>query len=215
MPQSKMTLIGMEAYLNPDHSVFEGLVLPEGINKDDVIGAITLRCQEFELLYSDPDFMTAAVTLWGKKYYWTFNRWLSVMNKQYDPLYNKDYYEDVKDTHQGTSQSTGNSQTSNDLTNTIDATNEHSEKAYNSGNTFVPTTKDKTDSTTKDTGTISGSVQNNASDSYTKGHTYHGYGNIGITSAQELFQKEIDVARFNLINQIANLFCQEFCIMIY
>ena len=215
MPQSKMTLIGMEAFLNPEHSVFEDLVLPEGINKDDLIGTITLRCQEFELLYSDPDFMTAAVTLWGKKYYWTFNKWITVMNKQYDPLYNKDYFEDVTDTHQGSSQSSGNSQTTNDLRSAIDATNEHSEKAYNSGNTFVPTVKDDTDSVTTDTGTVSGTASNTASDSYTKGHTYHGYGNIGITSAQELFQKEIDVARFNLMDQIADLFCQEFCIMIY
>lgn len=215
MPQSKMTLIGMEAFLNPEHSVFENLELPEGINKDDLIGAITLRCQEFELLYSDPDFMTAAVTLWSKKYYWTFNKWITVMNKQYDALYNKDYYEDVTDTHQGSSQSSGNSQTINDLRSEIDATNEHSEKAYNSGSTFVPTVKDDTDSVTTDTGTVSGTASNTASDSYTKGHTYHGYGNIGITSAQELFQKEIDVARFNLMDQIADLFCQEFCIMIY
>ena len=215
MSQSKMTLIGMEAYLNPEHSVFEGLELPEGINKDDLIGAITLRCQEFELLYSDPDFMTAAVTLWGKKYYWTFNKWVSLMNTQYDPLYNKDYHEVTNDTHQGTSQSSGNSQTTNNLQTNVDATNTHSEKAYNSGSTFVPTTQDETHSGTSDTGTVSGTASNTASDSYTKTHSYHGYGNIGITSAQELFQKEIDVAKFNLMNQIADLFCQEFCIMIY
>lgn len=215
MPQSKMTLIGMEAFLNPEHSVFENLVLPEGINKDDVIGAITLRCQEFELLYSDPDFMTAAVTLWGKKYYWTFDKWIKLMNKEYDPLYNKDYHEVITDTHQGSSQSSGNSQTTNNLRSEIDATMEHSEKAYNSGNTYVPTAKDETDSVTSDTGTVSGTASNTASDSYTKSHSYYGYGNIGITSAQELFQKEISVARFNLINQIADLFCQEFCIMIY
>lgn len=215
MPQSKMTLIGMEAYLNPEHSVFEGLELPEGINKDDLIGAITLRCQEFELLYSDPDFMTAAVTLWGKKYYWTFNKWVSLMNTQYDPLYNKDYHEVTNDTHQGSSQSSGNSQTTNNLQTNVDATNTHSEKAYNSGSTFVPTTQDETHSGTADTGTVSGTASNTASDSYIKSHSYHGYGNIGITSAQELFQKEIDVARFNLMNQIADLFCQEFCIMIY
>ena len=215
MPQSKMTLIGMESYLNPEHSVFEDLELPEGIEKNDVIGAITLRCQEFELLYSDPDFMTAAVTLWGKKYYWTFDKWVKLLKKEYDPLYNKDYHEVITDTHQGSSQSSGNSQTTNNLQTNTSATNTHSEKAYNSGSTFVPTTQDETHSGTADTGTVSGTASNTASDSYTKSHAYHGYGNIGITSAQELFQKEIDVARFNLLNQIADLFCQEFCIMIY
>lgn len=215
MPQSKMTLIGMEAFLNPEHSVFEGLTLPEGINKDDVIGAITLRCQEFELLYSDPDFMTAAVTLWGKKYYWTFDKWVKVMNKEYDPLYNKDYFENITDTHSGSAHSSGNTQTTNNLQTNVNATSTHSEKAYNSGSTFVPTTQEETQSGTADTGTISGTFGNNSADSYTKGHSYHGYGNIGITSAQELFQKELAVARFNLMNQIADLFCQEFCIMIY
>lgn len=215
MPQSKITLIGMEAFLNPDHSIFEGLVLPEGINKDDVIGAITLRCQEFELLYSDPDFMTAAVTLWGKKYYWTFDKWVKVMNKEYDPLYNKDYFENITDTHSGSAHSSGNSQTTNNLQTNVNATSTHSEKAYNSGSTFVPTTQEETQSGTADTGTISGTFGNNSADSYTKGHSYHGFGNIGITSAQELFQKETAVARFNLMNQIADLFCQEFCIMIY
>lgn len=215
MSQAKMTLIGMEAFLNPDHSVFENLQLPEGINKDDLIGAITLRCQEFELLYSDPDFMTAAVTLWGKKYYWTFDKWVKLMNKEYDPLYNKDYHEVSTDTHSGSAHSSGNTQTTNNLLNSVDATTTHSEKAYNSGSTFVPTTQDETHSTAADTGTISGTFGNNSNDSYTKGHSYHGYGNIGITSAQELFQKEIEVARFNLLQQISDLFCQEFCIMIY
>lgn len=215
MSQAKMTLIGMEGYLNPDHSVFENLVLPEGINKDDLISVITLRCQEFELLYSDPDFMTAAVTLWGKKNYWTFDKWINLINKQYDPLFNKDYYEVVTDTHSGSSHSSGDSQTTNDLQTNTSATNTHSEKAYNSGSTFVPTTKDETESGTADTGTVSGTFGNDTEDSYNKEHNYHGYGNIGITSAQELFMKEKDVALFNLMDQISDLFVREFCIMIY
>lgn len=215
MPQSKITLLGMEAYLNPDHSVFEGLELPEGIDKDILIGCISLRCQEFELIYSDPDYMTAAVTLWGKKYAWTFAKWVELFNKEYDPLYNKDYYEDVTDTHSGSAHNSGNTQTTNDLHNQLDAVTTHSEKAYNSGDTFVPTTKDETGSTSADTGTVSGTFGNNSTDSYTRGHKYHGYGNIGITSAQELFLKQLDVTKNNLYEMIADLFCQEFCIMIY
>ena len=215
MSQAKMTLIGMEAYLNPEHSVFENLELPEGIDKDDLIGVITLRCQEFELLYSDPDFMTAAVTLWGKKYAWTFAKWVELFNKEYDPLYNKDYHEVSQDTHSGSAHNSGNTQTTNNLQNQLDATTTHSEKAYNSGSTFVPTTQDETHSAAADTGTVTGTFGNNSSDSYTRGHSYHGYGNIGITSAQELFLKQLDVTKNNLYEMISDLFCQEFCIMIY
>lgn len=250
MAQAKITLIGLENYLNPDHSVFENMTLPEGINKDILVGTILLRCQEFELLYSDPDFMIAAVNIWSRKNYWTFDKWVKLINKSYDPLFNKDYFEEWTDTHsgdyskEGNGSSSGDTSTTNNLTNTTDmtrtdnlastndVTTTHSEKAYNDSN-YVGTTQDVTDQdqsqtgtvrnagTVKDTGTISGdySNENNNSesgeDAYTNEHTYHGYGNIGITSAQELFMKETDVARWNMYEHIADLFANEFCIMVY
>ena len=79
MATAKMTLIGMEKYLNPERSVFDDLTLPEGIDREALIGSIILRCQEFELLYTDPDFMISAVMLWGKKNYWTFDRSINNM----------------------------------------------------------------------------------------------------------------------------------------
>lgn len=239
MPQSKITLIGMEKFLNPDHSVFDDLTLPEGIDKDTLIGAILLRCQEFELLYSDPEFMTLAVNIWGRKNYWTFDKWIKLINKEYDPLYNKDYHETYTDTHEGEYSKEGHDSnsgnnvrntdmtTTNDLTTTADDTTViHSEKAYNDSG-FVETTKDVSSGPVTNTGTVSdegtitdqygnrGANDESGDDSYTNTHTYHGYGNIGVTSAQSLFRQEVEVAKFNLYNQIADLFASEFCIMIY
>lgn len=207
MAQSKVTLIGLEAYLNPDHSIFEQAEFPEGINLEALKGAIFLRCQEFELLYSDPDFMIAAVKVWAMKHYWTFDKWVKLLAKEYDPLYNKDYYETSQDTHEGAASGT----TSSTDSYTNSGTNKHSEKAYNTGSGYNEISKDE--SSGSNGGTTNGSFGNN--DSYVDGHSYHGYGNIGITSAQELFLKETEVARFNLYNQIADLFCNEFCIMVY
>ena len=207
MAQSKVTLIGLESFLNPEHSVFENADFPEGINKETLMGAIFLRCQEFELLYSDPDFMIAAVNIWARKHYWTFDKWVKLLSKEYDPLYNKDYYEDIHDTHEGAASGTNSSTDS--YTNS--RTDKHSEKAYNTGSGYNEIVKDE--SSGSNGGTTSGTFGNN--DSYVNGHTYHGYGNIGITSAQELFLKEADVARFNLYEQIADLFCNEFCIMVF
>ena len=238
MAQSKITLIGLERFLDPN-SVFDELTLPAGIDKTTLIGTILLRCQEFELLYPDPEFMTAAVKIWGMKNYWTFNKWITLINKQYDPLYNKDYYETIQDNHEGAASSSGNTSQSDDHTVTsdhtrtdnlkteTDNTDTHSEKAYNSGSSFVETAKDVLDGevnqtgtqrsagTDRDAGTSTGTYGNRSNDSYVNNHSYHGYGNIGITSAQELFQREAEVAKFNLYEQIADLFCQEFCIMVY
>ena len=211
MALSKVTLIGLENYLNPEHSIFENATFPEGIEKEVLMGAIFLRCQEFELLYSDPDFMIAAVNIWARKHYWTFDKWVKLLSKEYDPLYNKDYYEDIRDTHEGASSGSGSNSQTDSYTNS--RTDKHSEKAYNTGSGYNEIMKDE--SSGSNGGTTSGTFSNTGNDSYVNGHTYHGYGNIGITSAQELFLKETDVARFNLYEQIADLFCNEFCIMVF
>ena len=207
----KISLIGLESYLNPEHSVFENASFPEGIDKETLMGAIFLRCQEFELLYSDPDFMIAAVNIWARKNYWTFDKWVKLLTKEYDPLYNKDYYEVVSDTHEGASSGSGSNSQTDSYTNSN--TLKHSEKAYNTGSGYNEIAKDENSGANG--GTTSGSFSNSGNDSYVNGHNYHGYGNIGITSAQELFQREAEVARFNLYEQIADIFCQEFCIMVY
>ena len=207
MAQMKVTLIGLESFLNPEHSVFEQAEFPEGINLEALKGAIFLRCQEFELLYSDPDFMIAAVKVWAMKHYWTFDKWTKLLTKEYDPLYNKDYYEDITDTHKG--EAAGNT-TQNNSGNSS-RTDKHSEKAYNTGAGYNEIVKNESSGKSQDNSI--GEFINN--DSYENGRKYHGYGNIGITSAQELFLKEVDVARFNLYQQIADLFCTEFCIMVY
>ena len=238
MPQSKITLIGMENFLNPEHSVFEKLTLPEGIDKDTLIGAIILRCQEFELLYSSPDFMIEAVKVWGMKNYWTFDRWVKLINKQYDPLYNKDYHEEVFDNHNGqfnksgSGSNSGSSSESSDYTRTdnlkteTDNTDTHSEKAYNDSD-MVDTTKDVLDGEIKQTGTqrnagqTSGTLSNQSSnsesgsDNYNDTHNLHGYGNIGVTAAQTLFMQETEVAAWNMYEHMADLFASEFCLMIY
>ena len=223
---AKLTLIGMEQFLNPEHSVFENLELPEGIDKDILINTILLRCNEFELLYPDPNFMTAAVTVWGKKHYWTFDKWIKVMNKEYDPLYNKDYHEEWTDTHEGSGMNSGTDSRSDDYTRTdnlkaeTDITDTHSEKAYNN-TSFVDTTKDVTDGEVKNTGTqknagtSDGTFGSESSDTYENNHEYHGYGNIGIMSSQQLFRDEVSTTSWSIYEAISDMFCSEFCIMIY
>jgi len=40
-------------------------------------------------------------------------------------------------------------------------------------------------------------------------------GNIGVTTTQEMLKSEFDVARWNVYEQIADLFVTEFCLMVY
>ena len=254
MSTAKITLIGLEKFLNPDHSIFEDIVLPDGIDKDILTGAILLRCQEFELLYSDPDFLTDAVNIWSRKHYWTFDKWVKALTIEYDPLYNYDRTEEYTDTHSGdfsksgSGTASGTSSNSSDYTRTdnlsqaddhtrtdnLTTTNTHSEKAYNDAN-FVDSQKDVTSNsgTQRQAGTVTNSgTQRNAgsdtgsysdsnttgetgTDAYTNIHKARLFGNIGVTTSQQMLQSELDIARWNLYEHIADLFCQEFCVMVY
>ena len=238
MAQAKITLIGIENYLNPERSVFDKMNLPDGIDKETLIGSILLRCQEFELLYSDPDFLIDAVNIWSRKNYWTFDKWVKAINIKYDPLYNYDRTEEWTDTHEGdysktgSGNSSGNTGTTNNLTethnlhSTNDVTNTHSEKAFNDSS-LVNNQTDVVDQDGSDTGTITntGTVTGNYSntdsnkesgdDSFENKHSGRMYGNIGVTTSQQMLQSELDIARWNMYEHIADLFASEFCIMVY
>ena len=41
------------------------------------------------------------------------------------------------------------------------------------------------------------------------------HGNIGVTTSQQMLQSELDIARWNIYEQITDLFLSEFCIMVY
>ena len=230
MAQAKITLIGIENYLNPERSVFDSMILPEGIDKDILIGSIILRCQEFELLYSDPEFLIPAVGVWSRKNYRTFDKWVKALDIEYDPLFNYDRTEEYTDTHTGSSNRTGSFNTSgsgsntltNNLTDTSADTLTHSEKAYNDTN-YVGTTQDQSNGSITRTGTASNALSNTnqgsdsdlSNDSYTNVHKARLFGNIGVTTSQQMLQSELEIARWNLYEHIADLFCNEFCIMVY
>lgn len=230
MAQAKITLIGVENYLNPDRSVFDSMILPAGIDKDVLIGSIILRCQEFELLYSDPEFLIPAVGVWSRKNYRTFDKWVKALDIEYDPLYNYDRTEEYTDIHTGSSNREGSFSSSgsgsNTLTNNLTDTNAdtltHSEKAYNDTN-YVGTTQDQSNGSITRTGTASNALSNTnqgsdsdkSNDNYTNVHKARLFGNIGVTTSQQMLQSELDIARWNLYEHIADLFCNEFCIMVY
>lgn len=63
--------------------------------------------------------------------------------------------------------------------------------------------------TTAGTGTIKLDKQN---EQVRKGHAY---GNIGVTTSQQMLEAELNIATWNLYEHIADLFISEFCIPVY
>ena len=199
MAQPNLTLIGLENYLSRQNlSVFDGAVFPASIKRDVLISAIKIRSGEFELLYPDPNFLKPAITAWASKWNWTFDKWAKAIEIEYNPLENYDRLEDSEDRRDVKTTDA----TRTDLSNT----NTESVAAFNESD-FQPRTN---------TGST-GYSQN--SGEFTTGETYkHSarlHGNIGVTTSQQMLQSELDIARFNLYEQIADIFVSEFCVMVY
>lgn len=117
---------------------------------------------------------------------------------------------------------TGEQTDSGSVENTVSAfdanTYQPSEKSdtNNTTNTSTDSTTDSTNNTTSD---IDFTHNSTSTDTGTKDdtsvHTGRIHGNVGVTTSQQMLQSEIDISRFNIIQEITNLFMVELCIMVY
>lgn len=225
-------MIGLNQYLlqMKDQTLFDLLELPEGIDKETVVDNILLEGGEFEVLYADPEFMRNAIGMWGRKHYYTFDKWVKAQDLEYNPLENYDRQEDWTDEGNRGEESSarrdsGNTRTfDNQDKRTLDTevTTENTVSAYDSSS-YQPSDKAETANSGTDTVDYSGTIK----DEYGEGssghttenkkdvHTGRTHGNIGVTTSQQMLQSEYDIARFNIVEQITDIFILEFTIPVY
>ncbi len=195
MATAKLTLLGLESDLNYlKKSLFDSLTLPAGYDKDDLVNQILLDCGEFEVLYADGDFLTEAIGLWSKRWYRTFNKWLTALNIEYAPLENYDRTEERSNDYSNK----GNT------SNTSGTTDIGQVSAFDSSG-FV--NKDKSDS--------SSSTSGSSNDSGSSTEKIRAHGNIGVTTSQQMLEAELNLAKWNLTEKIVDVFKHEFCILVY
>lgn len=206
-----MSLLGLYNY---DNRLFDLLTVPSGIDKDILIDNILQESSEFETLYPDWEYMYHSIGLVSKKWQRTFTKWKKALDIEYDPIYNYDRYEKWTDegTDSGTVQNTGSSSSKESSSGSGSAiTNVN---AYDS-NTFQPDGK----SDSNQSANSSGEDTNNSSETRnlktTGKHDGHLYGNIGVTTSQQMLESELEIDQWNLIEHITDIFIRELCILIY
>ena len=225
-------MIGLNQYLlqMKDQTLFDLLELPEGIDKETVVDNILMQGGEFEVLYADPEFMRNAIGMWGRKHYYTFDKWAKAQAIEYEPLENYDRIEDWTDTgNRGETSSarrdSGNTRTfDNQDKRTLDTevTTENTVSAYDSSS-YQPSDKAETTNSGTDTVDYSGTIKDEfgegssgqSTENKTDVHTGRVHGNIGTLTSQKMLSDEYEVARFNIVEQITDIFILEFTIPVY
>ena len=227
-----ITLIGIERSLQYENrSVFDDIILPSGIDKDTLVNTIKLEAGSFELLYSDPVFLTASINIWSKGWQDTWIKWSEALSAQYDPIENYNRYEDLKEEHTGSDSRTGSTQgntnaSGSNSNNTSGSTSSSSEDKVSAFNSSEYQNKDKNTSSESDSSNASGTYSDNGSsfssssdagtNQHLTKHTNHIHGNIGVLTNQSMVESEIRLRKdYNIYRLITDLFIREFCIMVY
>ena len=186
--QMKITLIG---WYNYDSSIFDNVSVPDGLDRETMLKSILMRCGEFNIIYSNPEFLKFAIKNWSERHKAQFEKMAAALAETYDPLHNYDRHETFTDNRK----STGSANSGNTTENTVSADN---------ASTYQPDNKSI------------GSMTNTTSGNEDITHNAHLYGKIGVTTSQQMLESEIDLRyMFGVYDLIAAKFAEEFCIAIY
>lgn len=173
----KMTLPG---FLRYDPTLFDGLTVPQGVSRETLINRTLVRAGEFPVIYADPDYMREVITSFSAAYQLEMARTWDALNAEYNPIHNFDRNEEWTESETGESSNTSNS------TDTSTGTATTSYKGDNGGD-WAEAQQDR--SQTNGSGKSSVSAQGKTD----RTHRARLYGNIGITTSQQMLTAELDL----------------------
>lgn len=169
-----------------DPTILDGLILPTGMDADNVKDNLLLETESMEILYPNTLFLKMAIQVWAAERLDVWTKLYNTTQLDYDPIENYDRRE------QSSSSNTGGASGSTTVTG--------SATAYNSDD-FADVTKSVS----------AGSNQSNSSGTYAS----RVHGNIGVTSSQQLIEQERKTVQFCMQEYIINDFITRFCVGVY
>ena len=234
---ANMSTLGLFTW---DKTLFDLMVIPEGIDKDTLVDNILAETAELEVLYTNPVVLKNLIGVWSHKNLEVWTKLYESTQFEYDPIANYDRTETGTDstTHSGTdtrrlggTDTNGNTKTlGGSDTTSGSATNGHWIAGFDStpsggSDGLVKQTRDegsRSETTTYGrTETDTGSYTYGKTDSLTHGeeteteHSLHAHGNIGVTTTQKLIKEEREIDRFNPYDMIIQDYKMRFCILVY
>ena len=198
-----LSIYGLYQY---DDSIFDGLTLPEGMNKEALVNTLLIECAGMEVLYPNPEFMKNAISIWSSKNQAKWEKLYKTTLYEYDPLNNKkeDYKEvETRDLAGTTSSNTSSTSNSNQNSTT-------SGKAFND-TTFIDT--DLTEVNDESSSSYLASGTSTDAGTITRTRTYSG--NNGSKTFQELIEAQRQIDEFDIYDIIILDFKKKFTLMIY
>lgn len=220
--KAKISALGLYEY---DNSVFDYFRVPDsppGLQMETARDIILTETSDMSIaVYSSPESFKQAVLLWVSKNYNVWNELWQTLNYDYNPIHNYDREEHGKDkddtAHTETPNITVTDHYIRDLTDSGTSDTTQGVGAFNEGMAQAEqnhsTSSAKAEGTSDNTNRRTGEIENVGHDVHT--HDFHAFGNIGVTSTQQMIKEQREVVQFNLYDYILQDFKRHFCVMIY
>lgn len=201
---------------NYDSTIFDDFALPDSVaaRKAEFVDEILSELGQLEALYPNTEVFTRILKAWSNTRLPEWQRVETALTAEYNPIHNFDRNEDYTDTN--TEKETGNSNSTSSTESKANGTNENteSETAFN-----TESFKNRTKNAGTDTASSTASATNKSDNTVTREtnvkHTAHLYGNIGVTTSQQMINEELAMRRGDLESYIIDDFKHRFCVMVY
>ncbi len=201
---------------NYDSTIFDDFALPNSVasRKAEFVDEIMSELGQLEALYPNAEVFKRILKAWSNTRLTEWQRVEAALTAEYNPIHNFDRNEDYTDTN--TEKETGNSNSTSSTESNANGTNENTE-AETAFNTESFKNRTKTNGT--DTANSTASATNESSNTVNREtkvqHTAHLYGNIGVTTSQQMINEELTMRRNDLESYIIDDFKHRFCLMVY
>ena len=90
---ARLTLWGIYQY---DNTLFDGIVLPNGINKDNLVSDIMRNSGDLYPYHQVPEYLKRNINFWFARRLFDFERMYDALRVEYSPIENYDRIEDIK-----------------------------------------------------------------------------------------------------------------------
>ena len=217
---------GLLDLLYYDDTIMDNFTVPDGIDRRLALDTIYQRCGLTPLYHPDPAWLKFYVGRWCSKNAKTWEELYKTTIQDYNPIYNYDRTEETTDTRSGTrklSEDTSSNTEQNGDTSVTDTSSDSSEHtlsadnsdSYEPGYKDVSSRQDTQASESSNRVDVTGDRAVDETTGETYSHKLRAYGNIGVTTTQEMLEAQRKVVRYNIYNEIADSFKDEFCLYIY
>ena len=182
-----LSLLGLYRFRG---DILDDLKLPEGIDRDDFIEMLLFDTAELELLTPNPDIMKQLLGRWSNVRINAWSKMLDTETIEYNPIHNYDRQEDWVDDNSGSVKNSGSNITDLSVAGFNEADMADRERTVQTAGTGTDTTSQSR-------------------------HTARIYGNIGVTTTQQMLESEREFRKYSAVYAIIDEFKERFCLLVY